>query len=70
MKQVRGLLSSRGIGGSEYPNLIKQGERISTIAVPTVLVALIGKGVQPAISALRASLITCFRGSTSWNAGL
>src|SRR5437879_9205552 len=25
--------------GSEYPNLIKQGERISTIAVPTVLVA-------------------------------
>src|SRR6478609_9413295 len=25
--------------GSEYPNLIKQGERVSTIAVPTVLVA-------------------------------
>ena len=24
---------------SEYPNLIKQGERVSTIAVPTVLVA-------------------------------
>src|SRR6201988_2056811 len=25
--------------GSDYPNLIKQGERVSTIAVPTVLVA-------------------------------
>jgi TRAP-type uncharacterized transport system substrate-binding protein len=25
--------------GGEYPNLIKQGERVSTIAVPTVLVA-------------------------------
>src|SRR6478752_2947901 len=25
--------------GSEYPNLIKEGERVSTIAVPTVLVA-------------------------------
>ncbi len=25
--------------GAEYPNLIKQGERVSTIAVPTVLVA-------------------------------
>src|SRR6266567_1493654 len=25
--------------GSEYPNLIRQGERVSTIAVPTVLVA-------------------------------
>src|SRR4051812_36196389 len=25
--------------GSEYPNLIKQGERVSTIAVPTVLVS-------------------------------
>ena len=24
---------------NEYPNLIKQGERVSTIAVPTVLVA-------------------------------
>ena len=24
---------------SDYPNLIKQGERVSTIAVPTVLVA-------------------------------
>jgi TRAP-type uncharacterized transport system substrate-binding protein len=27
------------LGASEYPNLIKQGERVSTIAVPTVLVA-------------------------------
>jgi hypothetical protein len=25
--------------GIDYPNLIKQGERVSTIAVPTVLVA-------------------------------
>jgi TRAP-type uncharacterized transport system substrate-binding protein len=28
-----------GLEASEYPNLIKQGERVSTIAVPTVLVA-------------------------------
>jgi hypothetical protein len=39
-KHVRGLLSSRRARcRGEYPNLIKQGERVTTIAVPTALVA-------------------------------
>ena len=49
---------------SEYPNLIKQGERVSTIAVPTVLVAFNWPANRTAISASHALSIICFPGST------
>ena len=49
---------------NEYPNLIKQGERVSTIAVPTALVAFNWPPRPTAISASPALSITCFPGST------
>ena len=33
------LFRSASLDATDYPNLIKQGERVSTIAVPTALVA-------------------------------
>jgi hypothetical protein len=47
--------TSRDARASEYPNLIKAGERISTIAVPSVLVAYNWPGIPTATSASRAS---------------
>ena len=60
-KQIRGLLSSRGRWRrAEYPGLIKQGERVPTIAVPTALVAFNWPAEQTDISVSLASSIILF----------
>jgi hypothetical protein len=49
----------------DYPNLIKPGERVMTIAVPTALVAFNFPAKSNRFHASRASSIICSRGSTN-----
>ena len=50
---------------NEYPGLIKQGERVSTIAVPTALVAFNWPAESNRYQRVARFVDTCFPGSTS-----
>jgi hypothetical protein len=50
---------------TDYPNLIKPGERVETVAVQTALVAFIGQPRRTAMTASRVSSTICSRGSIS-----
>ena len=53
------------LDATDYPGLIKPGERVATIAVPTALVAFNWPTTRTALSASRALSTICSRGSTS-----
>ena len=53
------------LDATDYPNLIKQGEHVETIAVPPRWSPSIGRPARTAMSASRALSSICSRGSTS-----